>query len=121
MTASRGPIVLMTGSRSAPETRSEAGDVQALRELGWDAHLVMRGPGRPPPSSVADWFHCCSGPWARLGAARAMARGAAAGPVTAARSLRTLEGGTGAWCRRQLTGHLLALRPKLVHFDSGRW
>jgi colanic acid/amylovoran biosynthesis glycosyltransferase len=27
---------------------------------------------------------------------------------------------TGTWCRRQLAGHLLALRPQLVHFDSGR-
>jgi colanic acid/amylovoran biosynthesis glycosyltransferase len=120
VTTGAATAVLTTGSRAAPESTDEAADVQALRELGWDAHLVMPGSGLRS-SSMSGSFHGCWERPARLGAGLAMARGAAAGPATAVRSLRTLEGGTGRWCRRQLAGHFLTLRPRLIHFDSGRW
>jgi colanic acid/amylovoran biosynthesis glycosyltransferase len=85
---------------------NDAGDLQGLHEAGWDARLLA-------PASC----------WARaprVGAGVALARAATRRPAAAWRSLRVPRDVARVWCRRQLAGRLVAMRPQVVHFDSGR-
>jgi colanic acid/amylovoran biosynthesis glycosyltransferase len=84
----------------------ETGDLRGLREAGWDARLVTS--------------ESCRRRGPRVGAGLALARAATHSPRAAWRSLRVPRDVTRVWCRRQLAGRLVAMRPQVIHFDSGR-
>jgi colanic acid/amylovoran biosynthesis glycosyltransferase len=85
---------------------NETGDLRGLQEAGWDARLVTSASCRR------------RGP--RVGAGLALARAAARSPLAAWRSLQVPQDVTRVWCRRQLAGRLVAMRPQVILFDSGR-
>jgi glycosyltransferase involved in cell wall biosynthesis len=105
VTAAAGRIALVTAGDADPESTTPD-DQRALRERGWDAALIT-------PTS-------CRRRGARVGAGLALAGAARRDPRTTWRALRGSAEPERAWCRRELTGRLVTLRPDVVHFDSAR-
>jgi glycosyltransferase involved in cell wall biosynthesis len=105
VTPAAARIALVTDGDADPES-TEAGDQRALRERGWDAELIT-------PAH-------CRRRGARVGAGLALAGAARRDARTTWRALRGSAEPERAWCRRELTGRLVALRPDVVHIDSAR-
>jgi colanic acid/amylovoran biosynthesis glycosyltransferase len=100
-----GRIALVTRAPDRPAAAA-AGDLRGLRDRGWDAELVASAASRRRG--------------ARIGAGRALARAAVRDPRATWRSFGGATDGTSAWTRREAVGRLVALRPRVVHFDSAR-
>jgi glycosyltransferase involved in cell wall biosynthesis len=122
MTTVAGRIALVTDEPAGKET-TEIDDLAGLLDRGWDVRLVTPrwDPGLPPPEPErAARTRSCWRRGPRLGAGLALARAAVHNPTGAGRVASDPGVRTGVWCRRQLAGHLIALRPSLVHFGTGR-